>query len=104
VIREIIDHYKDMDVNFVIHGDGFLYTPKDDINIRNLSATDKIPYKVIDFNEYLKTSHPKVMITCAPEMMDAVIERGKSFKSENFRSASLQTTKLLYEFMDPRIT
>ena len=44
------------------------------------------------------------MITCAPEMMDAVIERGKSFKSENFRSASLQTTKLLYEFMDPRIT
>lgn len=104
VIRDIIDHYKDMDVNFVIHGDGFLYVPKDNANIRNLSASDKIPYKVIDFDEYLKTSHPKVMIACAPEMMDAVTKRGKTFKSGDFRSASLQTTKLLYEFMDPRIT
>lgn len=104
VIQEIIDHYKDMDVNFVIHGDGYLYAPKEDANIRNLSAADQIPYKVIDFDEYLKTSHPKVMITCDPALMDAVIERGKSFHSKDFRSASLQTTKLLYEYMDPRIT
>ena len=24
------EHYKDMDVNFAIHGDGVLYTPKED--------------------------------------------------------------------------
>ena len=30
LIANIMEHYKDMDVNFAIHGDGVLYTPKED--------------------------------------------------------------------------
>lgn len=49
-----MEHYKDMDVNFAIHGDGVLYTPKEDELIKILSKGDQLPYEVIDFDEYLK--------------------------------------------------
>ncbi len=35
LIANIMDHYKDMDVNFAIHGDGVLYTPKEDETYQN---------------------------------------------------------------------
>ena len=44
------------------------------------------------------------MITCAPETMPQVIERSKSFHNDKFQAACLQTTQLLFEFMDPRIS
>lgn len=104
LIKEIMKHFEDMDVNFAIHGDGVLYTPKDDDLIKALSAGDQLPYEVIDFDEFLKEDHLKLLVTCAPETMPAVIERSKSFHNEKFKSACLQTTKLLFEFMDPRIS
>ena len=104
LIANIMEHYKDMDVNFAIHGDGVLYTPKEDDLIKSLSNTDQLPYEVIDFNEFLKQDQLKLLITCAPETMPAVIERSKTFHNEKFKSACLQTTKLLFEFMDPRIS
>ena len=54
LIANIMEHYKDMDVNFAIHGDGVLYTPKEDELIKILSKGDQLPYEVIDFDEYLK--------------------------------------------------
>lgn len=99
LILEIMKHFEDMDVNFAIHGDGVLYTPKEDDLIKSLSNTDQLPYEVIDFNEFLKQDQLKLLITCAPETMPAVIERSKTFHNEKFKSACLQTTKLLFEFM-----
>ena len=51
LIANIMEHYKDMDVNFAIHGDGVLYTPKEDELIKILSKGDQLPYEVIDFDE-----------------------------------------------------
>ena len=99
-----VDIYKDMDVNFAIHGDGVLYTPKEDELIKILSKGDQLPYEVIDFDEYLKEDRLKLLIVCKPETMPAVIERAKTFKDERFKCASLQTTQHLFEFMDPRIS
>ena len=93
-----------MDVNFAIHGDGVLYTPKEDELIKILSKGDQLPYEVIDFDEYLKEDRLKLLIVCKPETMAAVIERAKTFKNERFKCASLQTTQHLFEFMDPRIS
>ena len=39
LILEIMKHFEDMDVNFAIHGDGVLYTPKEDDLIKSLSNT-----------------------------------------------------------------
>lgn len=104
LISDIMDYYKDMDVNFAIHGDGVLYTPKEDELIKILSKGDQLPYEVIDFDEYLKHDRLKLLVICDPNIMPAVIERGKSFHDERIKCACLQTTQNLFEFMDPRIS
>ncbi len=104
LIWEIIKHYEDMDLNFCIPKDGTLLGYRDDDHIRMLSKADKLPYKVVDFHELLKTPHGKVMIICQPEYMDKVIERSKTFSSQSYKSASLKTASVLYEYMDPRVS
>ena len=103
-ILEIMAHYEDMNVNFAIPMNGVLYTPKDDENIRMLSSYDHEPYKVVDFDSFLDEPRLKIMIVCHPDYMRNVIERSKTFHSEHFRSASLITSRTLYEYMDPRVT
>ena len=69
-----------MDVNFAIHGDGVLYTPKEDELIKILSKGDQLPYEVIDFDEYLKEDRLKLLIVCKPETMPAVLREQKPLK------------------------
>ena len=104
LIWEIMDHYQDMDVTFVVPYEGVLYAPKEDERVKNLSRIDKIPYKIVDFGEFLKTPRPKVMIVCQPEYMDAVIERSKTFRNDQYKCAALRTASILFEYMDPRIS
>lgn len=104
LIQEIMKHFEDMDVNFAIPWEGILYAPKDDRHIQKLAIADKVPYKVADFNKFLKEPKPKVMIVCDPDTMDAVVERSRTFKNDKYKSASLITASTLYEYMDPRIS
>lgn len=103
-IKDIIKHYEDMDVNFVVPNKGILCVPKDDEHIRLLAELDGVEYKVLDFEEFLKEPRQKLMIMTTPETMEAVIERSKTFKNEKYKSASLKTASVLYEYMDPRIS
>lgn len=104
LILEIIKHYEDMDVNFCIQNSGKLFGYKDDEHIKMLSTADKMPYEIADFNELVKSPQGKVMIVCRPEYMDKVIERSKTFSNEKYKSSSLKTASVLYEYMDPRVT
>ena len=36
--------------------------------------------------------------------MDKIIERSKTFHSDEFKSSSLKTASVLYEYMDPRVS
>lgn len=103
-IKEIIAHFKDMDCNFAITENGIIYAPKDDEHIQFLSEADHIPYKVVNYDEYLTKPKPKLMIICKPDYMDRIIERAQTFKSDKFKSSSLKTASDLYEYMDPHIT
>lgn len=103
-IREIIRHFEDMDVNFAIPSGGILYAPKDDEHIRMLSKADRIPYRVVDFDRFLEEPRPKVMIVCRPEDIDQVVERSKTFHSEEYRAAALKTASVLLEYMDPGVS
>lgn len=62
-----------------------------------------MPYEVVDFSEFLKEPRSKVMIVCQPSMMDAVIERSKTFKYEKYESTALKTASILFEYMNPRV-
>ena len=104
LIREVMNHYQDMEVSFVIPFQGVLYAPEEDERVKKLSKVDKIPYEIVDFDEFLKTPRPKVMIVCKPELMDAVVERSKTFHNEQYKSAALKTASILFEYMDPRIS
>lgn len=104
LIKEIVSHFEDMDLNFAIPFHGDLYAPKDDRHIRLLSEVDKVPYKVVNYAEFLTQPMPKIMIICDPEYMNKVVERSKTFHNDNYKSASLITASVLYEYMDPRIS
>lgn len=103
-IKDIMHHYEDLDVNFAIPYQGLLFAPKDDDLIKMLSKADGIPYKIVDFDEFLEEPKPKVMIVFEPEYMDTVLERSKTFHNEHYKSAGLITASVLYEYMDPRIS
>lgn len=104
LIHEIVQHYQDMDVNFAIPFEGDLYTPKEDRHIKLLSDVDHVPYKVVDYKIFLDQPMPKIMIVCDPETMDQVVERSKTFHNDRYKSASLITASVLFEYMDPRIS
>lgn len=104
LIQDIMNHFEDMDVNFAIPWEGQLFAPKDDRHIQFLSKADKVPYQVVDFDEFLKEPKPKLIIVCEPEYMGKVVERSQTFKNDQYKSASLKTASTLYEYMDPRIS
>ena len=104
LIKDIVKHYEDIDCNFAIPEDGILFAPKDDEHIQMLSKADKVPYQVVDYNEFLQNPKPKLIIICKPEDMDKIIERSKTFHSDEFKSSSLKTASVLYEYMDPRVS
>lgn len=103
LILEVIEHFKDLDVNFTVPHEGQLYVPKDDFHIQNLSNVDQIPYHVVDFVEFCQEPRMKVMIVCDPSTMPLVVERSKTFSSKKYASHSLITASILYEYMDPRV-
>lgn len=103
-IKEIMAHFEDMPVSFVIPYHGVLYAPKLDHRIERLSKVDALPYEIVDFDEFLKEPRPKLMLSMEPETMDAVVERAQTFTSERYKSAALITSARLYEYMDPRIS
>ncbi len=104
LIKEIIEHFEDMDVNFAIPWEGILFSPKDDKHIQELAKADKVPYQVVDFDEFLKEPRPKLVILCQAETMKDVVERSKTFKNDQYKSASLITASTLFEYMDPRVS
>ena len=80
LIKEIVKHYEDMDCNFAIPEDGIFYSPKDDEYIQDLSKGDRVPYKVVDYNEYLTSPKAKLIIICKPEYMDPRISKTVGLK------------------------
>lgn len=104
LIKEIMEHYKDMPVNFAIPDQGVFYTFKDDELIQHLSKVDKVPYLVVKEDEFLNQPRAKLIIVCRVEDMESVVERSHTFSNDKFKCASLKTASDLFEYMDPRIS
>lgn len=104
LIQDIVDHFQDMDVNFAIPYQGILFAPKDDHHIQMLAREDKVPYEVVDYAEFLKEPKAKLIIVCDEDYMEKVIERSQTFHNDQYKSSSLKTASVLYEYMDPRVT
>lgn len=103
-VKEIMEHYKDMDINFCIPYDGVLYAPKEDRHIKMLALADHEPYKILPLEELILLPLLKFMIICDPEYMEHVIARSKTFERDEYKSMALVTASVLFEYMDPRIS
>ena len=103
-IARICKHMADLPATPVCPRDGVFYVPESNACVEHLSRVDGVPYKVVDFAEFLREPQPKVMFTMAPEAMPQVIERASTFADDAVKAAALQTTQRLYEFMDPRVS
>ena len=77
---ENVKHYEDIDCNLAIPVDGIFYSPKDDEYIQDLSKEDRVPYKVVDYDEYLTSPKAKLIIICKPEYMDPRISKTAGLK------------------------
>lgn len=104
LIKDIMKHYEGMNLNYAIPYNGILYAPWDDQFIQMLAREDKVPYEVVNYDEFLKEPKAKLIIVCDEDYMETVIERSKTFSNDKFKSASLKTASVLYEYMDPRVT
>lgn len=104
LLAEIVEHFQDMDVNFAIPHKGILFAPKEDEFITFLAKADRVPYQVVDYKEFLKVPRIKLMIITKEEDMNKVVERAKTFHSKKYKSSSLKTGGILYEYMDPRVS
>ena len=93
-----------MNINYAIPYEGVLCAPRKDLFIELLAKADYVPYKVVDYDEFLKEPKTKLMIVCSPTEMNKVVERAKTFHSDQYKSASLKTASILYEYMDPRVS
>lgn len=103
-IARTCKHMADLPATPVCPRDGVFYVPESNACVEHLSRVDGVPYKVVDFAEFLREPQPKVMFTMAPEVMPRVIERASTFADDTVKAAALQTTQRLYEFMDPRVS
>ena len=103
-IARICEHMAGLPATPVCPRDGVLYVPESNACVEHLSRVDGVPYKVVDFAEFLREPQTKVMFTMAPEAMPRVIERASTFADDTVKAAALQTTQRLYEFMDPRVS
>lgn len=101
-IKEIIEHFIDMDVNFTVLQEGVLKTIREDRHIIGLSISDRLPIDVVDFDELLKEPQSKLVIICDKEDMKKVIKRSETFSNPAYYC--MQTGDTLFEYMDPRIS
>lgn len=103
-MKEIVDHYKGLDINFAIPDKGKIYTPREDEYVKYLAEKDGMDYVVVDFDEYLTEPKLKLMIVCNSLYMDDVMEKSESFDEKSYDAMSMRTQEFLYEYMDYRTT
>lgn len=101
IIKDVINHFKDLPVNFAVCENGYLYMPKDDNIAKMISKLDKIPYKVVNYDEYLCEPKNKLHIVCFEKDMDKIIERSKTYFND--KTKCVKTADILFEYMDCEI-
>ena len=98
----IVNHFKDMNVNFAIPDHGEFYTPQDDELIAMLAQGNKTTYHVVDYHDYLKLDRAKLIIITPAQLMPEVQARSQTFSIDNVRC--YPTAAVLFEYMDGRIS
>jgi Cof subfamily protein (haloacid dehalogenase superfamily) len=98
VLKALVAHFEDLELNFMVNEKGFFFVPKEDEIGNQLSLIKQIPNQVVDFETFLNEPKAKFHILCAEDVMPKVIERSKTFLNPLVKG--VQTEKILYEYFN----
>ena len=102
-ILEIIKKFEDLPCCFCVYDKNTLYSYRDDELSKELSASNKFIYKVIeDANEFFSRDYPKLVLRCKKEDMPQIIERSKTFSNPEYHC--MQTAPVLFEYMSVNVS
>lgn len=99
--KEIINHFKDLDVNMCIYVGRTLYSYKQDARSAQISNSNKFTEKPMDEALFLEP-RSKLVIICKEEYMDVVIEHAKGLNSEAYRC--FRSAPTLFEYVHPEVS
>ena len=96
---EIMKHYENEGINFMLYEQDGIYTQKVDAVSERLSRNNRLPRRELT-DEILSHEHPKLLISCPKEKMARVEEVMSQIHIENVRGVHSQPD--LFEIFDAR--
>lgn len=100
---EIINHFKDLPVNFCIYDETTLYAPTlDELSISVATSNHFTPKAIDDLDTFFERDFPKLVLVCKEADMPKIIERSKSLHSDEYHG--FQTAATLFEYVNPKVS
>ncbi|MFV0395090.1 MAG: Cof-type HAD-IIB family hydrolase [Coprobacillaceae bacterium] len=100
--KEIIDHYKDLDVTMCVYVGRTLYSSRQDARSDSLTKNNKFTEEPMDMETLFLEPRSKLVIACDEEYMDTVIERSKSLNNPAYRC--FRSAPTLFEYVHPEVS
>lgn len=97
--HEIMKHYANEGINFMLYEPDGIYTQREDAVTERLSRNNRLPRRELT-EEILSHEHPKLLISCRKEEMERVEKVMETIHIENVRGVHSQPD--LFEIFDAR--
>lgn len=97
--HEIMKHYANEGINFMLYEPDGIYTQREDAVTKRLSRNNRLPRRELN-EEILSHEHPKLLISCLKEEMERVEKVMETIHIENVRGVHSQPD--LFEIFDAR--
>jgi len=101
-MREIIEHFSDLDVTFMIYIGRTLHSSRQDEISSRIAKGNKFIEKPFDMDVLLNEPRNKLVIGCHESVMDLVMERSKTFSSPHYRC--FRSGANLFEYVHPDLS
>lgn len=102
LIKKVVAHFHGYPVNFGVYQEDCLAVMYDDYLAKRLASSDRIPYRIVDFEQIYNTQQSKLIVISDPKDMNRVAEHGRLFVDPQLKS--LQAGHIEYEYMHPDLS
>lgn len=101
IMKEIMDHYNDLDVRFMIFDGITRYVNKSNEETKQKALLFREIEIETDLYALCEKAHNKIIINCEADYMPVVEEHSKSYVNE--QCVCFKTAATLFEYVDPRV-
>lgn len=100
--KEIINHYKDLDVTMCVYVGRTLYSSRQDERSARITKSNKFVEKPMDMDTLFEEPRSKLVIICDEGYMDTVIEHSKKLHNDAYRC--FRSAPVLFEYVHPDVS